>query len=79
MLSLYGASSEQGQVILKAMTSLGKLAQPGDVSEQGEMNGLKKMLMTAAQGAREQQSLGKGAAAGGQPTPQGAAPAAQAA
>lgn len=75
-LPLFGASSEGGQAILKAMQSLGKIAQPGDVSPAGEGNQLQKMLMKVAQGAQQQKQIqqGGGAAPGaGAPSPQPAA------
>lgn len=67
-LPLFGASSDGGQAILKAMQSLGKIAHPGDVSPTGEGNQLQKMLMRVAQGAQQQKQIQQG---GGTP---GAAP-----
>jgi hypothetical protein len=77
-LQLYGAASEEGQDILDCMKKLGKLAQPGDVSQSGMMNGLQKMMLNAAQAQKTQQSLGQPGAAGAPPggggAPPGAAP-----
>jgi hypothetical protein len=67
-LQLYGASSEEGQEILDCMKKLGKLAQPGDVSQSGQMNALQKMMLQAAQQQRTQQGLAK------PPVPGGGAP-----
>lgn len=75
-LPLFGASSDGGQAILKAMQSLGKIAQPGDVSPTGEGNQLQKMLMKVAQGAQQQKQIQQGGAAPGAPAgapPQAAA------
>lgn len=67
-LQLYGASSEEGQEILDCMKKLGKLAQPGDVSQSGQMNALQKMMLQAAQQQKTQQGLAK------PPPPAGGAP-----
>jgi hypothetical protein len=77
-LQLYGASSEEGQEILDCMKKLGKLAQPGDVSQSGQMNALQKMMLQAAQQQRTQQQLAKPPPPGGGGAP-GAAPGAGAA
>lgn len=76
-LPLYGASSEEGQVILDCMKKLGKLAQPGDVSQAGQMNGLQQMMLKAAQAGQAQKQMAQPPAAGG--APPGAAPGAGAA
>lgn len=78
-LPLYGASSEEGQVILDCMKKLGKIAQPGDVSQAGQMNGLQQMMLKAAQAAQTQKKMamppGAGGAPGGAPPGAGAVPA----
>jgi hypothetical protein len=56
-LPLFGASSDAGQAILKAMQTLGKIAQPGDVSQAGEMNQLQKMLLQSAQSGQQQKAI----------------------
>src|SRR5277367_6807186 len=48
-LPMYGASSDGGQVVLECLRKLGKLAQPGDVSQSGMQNGLMQMMLKAAQ------------------------------
>ena len=74
-LPLYGAASEEGQAILKALTSLGKMAQPGDVSQQGQMNELQKRMLAQIQAGQQQKQLSQPpqGGAGGAPPPQAAA------
>jgi hypothetical protein len=69
---LYGSSSEQGQIIVECLRKLAKLAQPGDVSSQGQINGLQQAMMKAIQSGQTQKQLaspqgGGGAAPGGAP------------
>ncbi len=82
-LPLYGASSDEGMAILDCMRKLGKLAQPGDVSQSGQMNGLQQMMLKAAQQGQiqKQMAAGAGKPPGGAPgaAPGGAPPAAAAA
>jgi hypothetical protein len=75
-LPLYGASSDEGQIILKCLKDLGKMAQPGDIGQAATMNGLQQMMLKAAQQGKTQQGLaqpkpegGPGGAAGGAPPP----------
>jgi hypothetical protein len=71
-LPMYGASSEEGQVLLDCMRKLGKLAMPGDVSQAGQMNTLQQMMLKQAQAGQQQKQLA-------QPQPPGGAPGAAAA
>jgi hypothetical protein len=74
-LPLYGASSDEGQELLDIMKKLGKIAQPGDVSNAGQMNALQKMMLNAAQQQRTQKALAQSPqAGGGAPPGAGAAP-----
>jgi hypothetical protein len=66
-LPMYGASSEEGQVLLDCLRKLGKMAQPGDVNQSGQMNQLQQMMLKAAQAGKTQQQLA-------QPKPEGGAP-----
>jgi len=71
-LSDYGPTSEEGQGILKALTSLSKLAKPGSVSPAGEANQLQKaqlqnaqnssLMAATKQGMNQQQAGGPGGA-----------------
>lgn len=74
-LPMYGAASEEGQTIVKVLGMLGKMAQPGDVSQAGEGNQLQKMMMALAQRGQQQKQMqqSSGAAPGTPPTPQAAA------
>jgi hypothetical protein len=78
-LPMYGASSDEGQVILDCLRKLGKMAQPGDVSQSGQVNGLQQQMLKALQSGQTQKSMaapqaGAGAAPGGAPpTPSPAA------
>jgi hypothetical protein len=83
-LPLYGASSEEGMALLDCMRKLGKLAQPGDVSQAGQMNGLQQMMLKAAQQGQIQKQMaaqqakppaGPGGPPGGAPAGAAAAPA----
>ncbi len=78
-LPMYGASSEEGQVILDCLRKLGKMAQPGDVSQSGQINQLQQMMLKAAQSGQTQRAMAaqqtKGEASGGNP-PVPASPAA---
>jgi hypothetical protein len=70
-LPMYGASSDEGQTILDCLRKLGKMAQPGDVSQSGQMNQLQQMMLKAAQSGQTQKAMaaphGAGAAPGGAP------------
>ena len=75
-LPLYGASSDEGQILLDCLRKLGKMAQPGDVSQSGQMNQLQQMMLKAAQAGKTQQGLAQGSAqapGGAPPTPAPAA------
>jgi hypothetical protein len=71
-LNDYGPTSEEGQGILKALTSLSKLAKPGSVSPAGEANQLQKaqlqnaqnssLMAATKQGMDQQQAGGPGGA-----------------
>lgn len=71
-LNDYGPTSEGGQEILKALTSLSKLAKPGSVSPAGEANQLQKaqlqnaqnssLMAATKQGMDQQQAGGPGGA-----------------
>ena len=56
-LPLYGASSPEGQDILDCMKKLGKIAQPGDVTQQGQMNELQKRMLAQIQQGQAQKQL----------------------
>lgn len=71
-LPLYGAGSEEGMEILDCMKKLGKLAQPGDVSNAGQMNALQQMMLKQAQAGQTQKSLASASAPGGAPAGQAA-------
>jgi hypothetical protein len=73
-LPLYGASSEEGQEILDCMKKLGKLAQPGDVSQSGMMNGLQQMMLKAAQQQKAQKAMAQPPQGGAPGAAPGAAP-----
>lgn len=66
-LPMYGASSEEGQMILDCLRKLGKMAMPGDVSQAGMQNGLMQQMLRAQQAGKTQQALA-------QPKPEGGAP-----
>lgn len=66
-LPMYGASSEEGQMILDCLRKLGKMAMPGDVGQAGMQNGLMQMMLKAKQSGQTQQQLA-------QPKPEGGAP-----
>lgn len=66
-LPMYGASSDEGQVLLDCLRKLGKMAQPGDVNQSGQMNQLQQMMLKAQQAGKTQQALA-------QPKPEGGAP-----
>ena len=70
-LPLYGASSDEGQVILDCMKKLGKLAQPGDVSQSGQINGLQQAMLKQLQAGQQQKQMAapQGGAPGGSPPP----------
>jgi len=72
-LPMYGASSDEGQILLECLRKLGKMAQPGDVSQSGQMNQLQQMMLKAAQQGQMQKQMAQppGGAPGGAP---GAAP-----
>ena len=78
-LPLYGASSEEGQVLLDCLKKLGKMAQPGDVSQSGQMNTLQQMMLKAQQNGQTQKQLAKSAGQGATGSPPGGAPPAAAA
>lgn len=77
-LPMYGASSDEGQTILDCLRKLGKMAQPGDVSQSGMQNGLMQQMLKAAQAGQTQKAMAapQAGAGGGAPPPQaaGAAP-----
>ena len=66
-LPMYGASSEEGQVLLECLRKLGKMAMPGDVGQAGMQNGLQQMMLKQMQSGKTQQQLA-------QPKPEGGAP-----
>lgn len=71
-LPMYGASSDEGQTILDCLRKLGKMAQPGDVSQSGQINGLQQQMLKALQSGQTQKAIaapqaGGGAAPGGAP------------
>jgi hypothetical protein len=77
-LPMYGASSEEGQVLLDCLRKLGKMAQPGDVNQSGQQNQLMQMMLKAAQAGQAQKQMaapqaGGGAPGGAPPTPAPAA------
>jgi hypothetical protein len=72
---MYGATSDEGQTLLGCIQKLGKLAQPGDVSSAGQMNGLQQQMLKAMQNAQAQRAMAQQSPeAGGQkpPAPAGA-------
>jgi hypothetical protein len=69
-LPMYGASSEDGQIVLECLRKLGKLAMPGDVSPAGMQNGLMQQMLKAAQAGQQQKQMAappQGGAPGGAP------------
>ena len=78
-LPMYGASSEEGQIVLDCLRKLGKLAMPGDVGNAGMQNGLMQMMMKNAQAGQQQKQLAQPPAAGGGAPGAGAPPRAAAA
>ncbi len=75
-LPLYGAGSEEGQAIVDCLRKLGKLAQPGEVSQAGQMNELQKRMLAQIQQGQMMKRLAQQGApqAGGAPqTPPAAA------
>ena len=73
-LNDYGPTSEEGQGILKALTSLSKLAKPGSVSPAGEANQLQKAQFQNTQNGNmmaqlKQRMMSGGGDQGGQQPP----------
>ena len=78
MLPELGASSEAGQAVLKALTSLTKFVPAGSVTPAAQKNSIEAQQRNMAQNnqqmmALKQRAQGQGGAPGGQPQPQGAA------
>jgi hypothetical protein len=73
-LADYGATSEEGQAIVKMLSLGGKLAKPGSVSAAGEANQLQKAQFQNAQNGQMLQALKQqgGSQGGGPPGAQGA-------
>lgn len=76
MLPELGASSEAGQAVLKALTSLTKFVPAGSVTPAAQKNSIEAQQRAHAQQNQQMQALqqrgGGGAPGGGQPQPQGA-------
>jgi len=76
MLPELGASSEAGQAVLKALTSLTKFVPAGSVTPAAQKNSLEAQQRQMAQNNQQMMALKQRAAQGaqgGQPQPQGAA------
>jgi len=77
MLPELGASSEAGQAVLKALTSLTKFVPAGSVTPAAQKNSLEAQQRQMAQNNQQMMALkqraAQGAQGGGQPQPQGAA------
>lgn len=75
LLPLLGASSEQGQAVLKALNLLVKHVPIGSVSPQAEKNTLEQAMMKAIQNGKQMQALkAPGGAAPGEGQPGAAMP-----
>jgi hypothetical protein len=73
MLPELGASSEAGQAVLKALTSLTKFVPAGSVTPAAQKNSIEAQQRTMAQNNQQMAALKQHAAqGGGQPQPQGA-------
>ena len=69
ILPMVGATSELGQTLMKAMTSLAKHVPPGSTSNAAEKNSIEKMAMQNQQNGAMQQQLKQPGAGGAQPPP----------
>jgi hypothetical protein len=76
ILPQVGASSDAGQAVLKALTSLSKFVPPGSVTPAAQKQQLERMAQAQQQGNQQMQALqqqrmgAQGGAGGGQPPQQ---------
>ena len=67
LVPLFGATSEEGQAVMKALSSLGKFVPPGSVTPASESANMAQAQMKATQMNQQMQALkgGMGGAGGG--------------
>jgi hypothetical protein len=69
LVPLFGATSEEGAAVLKALSALGKFVPPGSVSPASDANNAQQAMMRATQNNAQMQAL-KQQQGGGQAAPQ---------
>lgn len=67
LVPLFGATSEEGQAVMKALSSLGKFVPPGSVTPASDSSNMAQAQMKAVAGNQQMQALKQGAGAGGPP------------
>jgi len=65
LVPLFGATSEEGQAVMKALTSLGKFVPPGSVTPASDSANMAQAQMKATQMNQQMQALKQGGAPGG--------------
>ncbi len=67
LVPLFGATSEEGQAVMKALSSLGKFVPPGSVSPASDSANMQQAQMKAVAGNQQMQALKAQQAGGGAP------------
>lgn len=74
LVPLFGATSEEGQAVMKALSSLGKFVPPGSVTPASDSANMAQAQMKATQMNQQMQALKAGGGGAGGPPGGGAQP-----